>query len=176
MTRIDEWADRLRRTLSTNPSGDDIDRFVRELVADCQKFVEREENLRVPLFELSLCDDNQFQRLLQSLPRRYAYQPIALPVERGSYRLIAINVAGLLRLVTNENPHHTVVLNLALAAIEELVHAARPELTVTQVNGMVNDMGERYLGVTIPTEVKERLAHIVAENEASSNGQRKPSG
>ena len=151
MTRIDEWADRLRRTLSTNPSGDDIDRFVRELVADCQKFVEREENLQVPLFELSLWDDNQFQRLLQTLPHRYAYEPIALTAGRGSYRLIAINVAGLLRLVTNENPHHTVVLNLALAAIEELVHAARPELSETQVNGMVNDMGERYLDVTIPT-------------------------
>lgn len=169
MTRIDEWAVRLRRTLSANPSGDDIDRFVRELVADCENFVEREGNLRIPSLELSLCDDNQFQELLQSLPRRYTYEPTAIAVGRGSYRLIAINVAGLLRLVTHENPHHTVVLNLALAAIEELVHAARPELSETQVNEIVNDMAEGYLGVIIPAEVKERLARIVADNEASSS-------
>jgi hypothetical protein len=170
MTRFDEWADRLRRTLSSDPSGDDIDRFVRSVVTDCQSFIEREENLRIPPFELYLCDDDQFQQVLQLRPRRYSYEPIAVTVGLGSDRLIAINVAGLLRLVTLENPHHTIVVNLALAAIEELIHAARPELSETQVNEMVNDMGERYLGVTIPPEVKERLARIVAENETAFKG------
>jgi hypothetical protein len=171
MPRIDEWSDRLRRTLARTYSRDDIEAFVRELVADCKNFIERDGNLRIPWFELSLCDDHQFQELLRLFPRRYAYEPIAITVGRGSDRLIGLNVGKLLLLLTNENPHRTLVLNLALAAIEELIHAARPDLSEAQVNDMVNDMGERYLGVAIPREVRERLARIVAENETASDEQ-----
>jgi hypothetical protein len=175
MPRIDEWSDRLRRSLSGNYSRDDIEGFVRDLVTDCEGFIERDENLRIPSFGLSLCDDDQFQQLLRLLPRIYAYEPIAITVGRGSDRLIAINIGKLLLLMQNENPHQTFVLNLALAAIEELVHAARPDLSETQVNDIVNGLGERYLGVTIPREVRERLARIVAENEAASNERRNQS-
>ena len=169
MPRINEWSDRLRRTLSGNYSREDIEDFVRDLVMDCKDFVERDQHLQLPPFELYLCDDEQFQQLLRSLPpRNYAYEPIAITVGRGPDRLIAINVGKLLLLLQNENPDQTFVLNLTLAAIEELIHAARPDLSETQVNGMVNDLGERYLGVTIPRAVREHLARVVAENEASN--------
>ena len=170
MPRIDEWSNRLRGMLHGSPSRDDIDGFVRDVVMDCKGFVEREEDLRIPPYELSLCDDDQFQQLLRLLPRRFVYEPMAVTVGRGSDRLIAINVHKVLLLLHHDDPHQTLVLNLTLAAIEELIHAARPDLTETRVNEMVNDLGERYLGVTIPREVKDRLAHIVEENEAADEG------
>jgi hypothetical protein len=37
------------------------------------------------------------------------------------------------------------------------------------VNEIVNDLREKYLGFAFPREVREMLARIVAENEASSN-------
>jgi hypothetical protein len=154
--------------LRDDPSPDNLDGFVRDILIDCKGFVEQRENLTIPSFELSLCDNSRFQDLLRLLPRRPVYEPIAITMGRGTDRLIAFNVEKVLLLLQNENPHETLVLNLALAAIEELIHAARPELSETQVNGMVNDLGEEYLEFTIPREVRERLARIVADNEAAA--------
>jgi hypothetical protein len=155
--------------LRDDPSPDNFDRFVRDILIDCKGFVEHRESIRIPSFELSLCDNSRFQDLLRLRPRRFVYEPIAITAGRGTNRLIAINVEKVLLLLQNENPHETLVLNLALAAIEELIHTARPELSETQVSDMVNDLGEEYLEFEIPQEVRERLARIVAENEAAAN-------
>ena len=173
MTKMDEWCERLRTTLTTNPPTDGNGSFVEDLTEDCKLFIEREENVQVPTFALEVCDDEQFTQLLRRLrvPQRMYGVP-AISAGRGDDRIVGINLNKFLPLLQGANPEWNFFCNLTLAIMEELVHVIRPGLSETKVNEITNTFTERFLSIEIPQEIRDEFARIVAENEATSNGRR----
>lgn len=156
--------------IEANPSPQDIDRFVQELMLDCKTFIEQEEKVTIPAFSFRVCNDDDYRELLrQWAARQDAYGTTGITIGQGNNRIVGINVSKLLPLLQGKNPRMDFICNLTLPIIEELVHLINPTLTEAQVNVIVNDWVERFLGIEIPPEIKERFARIVRENEAASS-------
>jgi hypothetical protein len=176
MTKMDEWCERVRRTLAASPPAGEDSAFVDDLVEECKHFIEREENVQVPTFALEICDDEQFTQLLRRLgaPQRM-YSVPAISAGRGANRIVGINLNKFLPLLQGPHPEWNFVCNLALAIMEELVHVTSPGMSETRVNEMTNVLTERFLSIEIPKEIREEFARIVAENESTSNERRNQS-
>jgi hypothetical protein len=72
------------------------------------------------------------------------------------------------KLNSQVNSNRNCICNLTLPIIEELIHLIHPDLTERQVSVVANSLGERFLGIEIPPEIKEEFAKIVRENGVAS--------
>jgi hypothetical protein len=168
VTKLKEWSERLDQMIAGSPSPDDIDRFVQDLMLDCKAFIEHEERVAVPPFTFRVCNDDEYRELLRLwAARQNAYGTTGITIGQGNNRIVGINVGKLLPLLQGVNPRRNFICNLTLPITEELVHLIDPTLAEGQVNVIVNDLVERFLGIEIPLEIKEEFARIVGESETA---------
>ncbi len=79
----------------------------------------------------------------------------------GGGRLIYVNVEPYLELLTKENPAFNFGVNMTMGIMEEILHILNPSLCEEDINKMVIDHTEKFLGTQIPESFKRVSEQVV---------------
>ncbi len=120
---------------------------IMKIVDECSRAVAKKYSVRVPKYEILLCDTQTFDDLLSREPN-YGKKPTAF-IDRLK-GIIAINLDALL-----VNYWGTFTVNLVMNVIEEILHAAFPLAKEPTIKKMTHEITEEYLQYELPGEYKK---------------------
>lgn len=136
-----------------------VERFTLELLQELVRFVEAEENAKIPDFIFKRLNDKEFHEFLSNRGRLDMSD--ALAVTAHLERTVALDLEKAISLLGQPNPNSTFVANVTLALTEELIHLLHPELSEEEVCPKDIALAEKFLEYQFPEEHNERMRQAV---------------